>query len=241
VVETIVDASCGAPNGSISLATSGGFGSYEYDWSPLTQTTNSLTGIAPGNYEVTITDAEGCTFTSTFSVGDSGPLTGSVTPTSATIQSGSSVNLLASGGTNYSWSPSIGLSCANCPNPVASPTETTTYLVTISDDNGCETTAQVTITVASACIDIFVPTIFSPNNDGNNDIVCVYGSCISTLNFEIFNRWGEKVFETTDPEACWNGTQNNQELNSGVYVYKVVVVLTDGNEIIQSGNITLVK
>ena len=157
------------------------------------------------------------------------------------IESGNTVDLVATGGTNYSWSPSIGLSCSNCPNPTASPTETTTYTVIISDDNGCQTTASVTVTVESSCVDIFVPTIFSPNNDGNNDIMCVYGSCISAINFEVFNRWGEKVFETTDPEACWDGKQNGKELNSGVYIFKVVVLLNDGNEIIESGNITLVK
>ena len=241
VVETITDASCGEANGAISLTVSGGFGSYDFDWSPLTPTSSDISGITQGNYDVTITDAEGCTFTATYTVGDAGQLTGSVTPNSATIESGSSVDLVATGGANYSWSPSIGLSCSNCPNPTASPTETTTYTVIISDDNGCQTTASVTVTVESSCVDIFVPTIFSPNNDGNNDIMCVYGSCISAINFEVFNRWGEKVFETTDPEACWDGKQNGKELNSGVYIFKVVVLLNDGNEIIESGNITLVK
>jgi gliding motility-associated-like protein len=238
---SITDASCGEPNGSLSITASGGSGTYSYDWSPLSQTSNTLTNIGQGSYSVSITDDLGCSATETFNVSDSGPFTITVTPSSATIQSGSSVDLEVTGGNTYSWTPGIGLSCTNCANPTASPTETTTYIVTAADNNGCETTAQVTITVEAACVDIFVPTIFSPNNDGNNDILCVYGSCISTLNFEVFNRWGEKVFETTDPESCWDGTQNNKELNSGVYVYKVVVLLNDGNEIIKSGNITLVK
>ena len=238
---TINNASCDEPNGSIQLAVSGGSGNYDYDWSPLAETSNTITNIAPGNYSVTIVDDAGCSLTETFNVVDSGNLTITITPASATIQSGSSVQIGVTGGTNYSWSPAAGLSCSNCANPIASPTETTTYIVTATDENGCETTASITVTVESACVDIFVPTIFSPNNDGNNDILCVYGSCISTITFDVFNRWGEKVFETTDPEACWDGTQNNKPLNSGVYVYKVVVLLTDGNEIIQSGNVTLVR
>ena len=238
---SIIDASCGEQNGSIELSVSGGSGNYTYDWSPLAETSNILSGVSDGNYSVIITDDIGCSINESFTVNDSGPLNVTITPSSATIQNGSTVNIEVTGGNSYSWSPATGLSCSNCPNPTASPTETTTYTVTVSDDNGCETTVEVTVIVESACVDIFVPTIFSPNNDGNNDILCVYGSCISTINFEVFNRWGEKVFETTDPEACWNGTQNNKELNSGVYIYKVVVLLTDGNEIVQSGNVTLVR
>ena len=72
-------------------------------------------------------------------------------------------------------------------------------------------------------------------------MLCAYGNCITALNLQIFNRWGQKVFETSDFEACWDGTQNGQELNAGVYIYKAVITLSTGEEIVQSGNITLIR
>lgn len=91
------------------------------------------------------------------------------------------------------------------------------------------------------CGDLFFPTIFSPNGDGINDEQCVLGNCIESLNWSVYNRWGEKVFETDDIKACWDGTYKGEALNTGVYVYKLKAVLTNGNIIKQNGNLTIVK
>ncbi|MFI5151316.1 MAG: kelch repeat-containing protein [Bacteroidia bacterium] len=157
-----------------------------------------------------------------------------------TVNIGGSVPLLATGtGTTYSWSPSTSLSCTTCPNPVASPTQTTEYIVTTASANGCVMTDTVVVFVTFECGEVYVPNFFSPNGDGKNESECVYGYCIKTLDFAIYDRWGEKVFETTDPKTCWDGTFRGKMMNSGVFAYYLKATLLNGKNISQKGNITL--
>jgi gliding motility-associated-like protein len=89
---------------------------------------------------------------------------------------------------------------------------------------------------------IFVPTAFSPNATGTNDMHCVFGTeCIKTMTFNIFDRWGNKVFESTDPKACWDGTYNGQALDPAVFVYHLSATLNNGELVERQGNITLVR
>lgn len=88
---------------------------------------------------------------------------------------------------------------------------------------------------------VFIPTGFSPNGDGINDVLQIMGEGILSLNLAIYDRWGQRVFQTTDVNTFWDGTFNGQPLNSGVFAYKVFAVLADGTEISQSGNITLMR
>jgi len=128
------------------------------------------------------------------------------------------------------------------------------YLVTAFVEFDCYTdTLQQQITIndcppeppSVGCPEIFVPTIFSPNGavDAANNTICVYGSCIADISFQIFNRWGEQVFETNDASLsqCWDGKFKGKELNSGTFVYLLIVKLTSGERIEQSGNITLIR
>ena len=115
------------------------------------------------------------------------------------------------------------------------------YTVTGTDAFGCSGQATVMILIQTVCGDIFIPTIFSPNGDGNNDIQCVMGNCIATMKYSIYDRWGEKVFETETQSECWDGMSRNKELNSGTFAYKFNAMLIDGTVIEQSGNLTLVR
>jgi gliding motility-associated-like protein len=164
-------------------------------------------------------------------------------PTSGTIIQGESISLIASGASSYIWSPSVSLSCEDCTNPIASPTTTTTYTVTGTDISGCIGTAEVTIFVTTICGEVFVPSVFSPNGLGptENNTLCVIGNCIAELNYSIYNRWGERVFETTDLNICWDGYHKDKPLNTGVYAYKLIATLFDGTNIEESGNLTLVR
>ncbi|HXC04942.1 MAG TPA: gliding motility-associated C-terminal domain-containing protein, partial [Bacteroidia bacterium] len=157
-----------------------------------------------------------------------------------TINIGGSVTLHATGtGTSYSWSPSTSLSCTVCPNPTASPSQTTEYVVTTTSANGCVRTDTVIVYVTFDCGEVYVPNFFSPNGDGKNDFECVYGHCIQTLDFAIYDRWGEKVFETNDPKQCWDGTFRGKLMNSAVFAYYLKATLLNGQVISQKGNITL--
>lgn len=242
---TTTNASCGTNDGSVTLTVNGGTAGYTFNWSNGA-TSQNITGLAPGAYAVTITDANGCSAQSSFSVGIDSILLVEIVPDAPVIGIGDEVTLNVTtipGTTNstYSWAPSAGLSCNDCSSPIASPSITTTYTVIVTDDNGCSGQATVTIFVEAPCGSPMVPTIFSPNSDGNNDQLCVLGNCIEEMEISIYNRWGEKIFESMDQNDCWDGTYRNKVVNTGVFVYKLRTVNTDGEENIQSGNVTLVR
>lgn len=151
----------------------------------------------------------------------------------------------------YSWSPPDGLDCLDCQSVVASPLVTTTYCVSAAFTAFCpDTTACVTVVVTALptpspdCTPsaIFIPNAFSPNASGSNDQQCVLGAdCIASMLFSIYDRWGNKVFESTDPNACWDGTYNGQALDPAVFVYHLSATLTNSEVVEKQGNITLVR
>jgi gliding motility-associated-like protein len=176
----------------------------------------------------------------------SGSLNVDVTPPSSTILQGESVGLTASvtppvPGVTYTWLPATGLSCDDCPNPTATPSVTTIYTVEATSPDGCTGTASATIFVELICGEYFMPTIFSPNEDLNNDELCLLGSCITELSLKIYDRWGELVFETTDQSECWDGTFKGKPMNAASYVYVLELTLQDGTTVSEKGNVTLVR
>ena len=156
-----------------------------------------------------------------------------------TIFAGESVALNALGGGSYYWTPSNYLSCTNCSNPVASPLETTTYFVVV-DTLGCISEDDITVNVEISG-DVYVPNLFSPNNDGINDFLGIYGFSVQELEFRIYDRWGELVFQSNSMSATWDGTFKGATLNSAVFVYTLQVTYMDGREQLQHGNITLIR
>lgn len=178
------------------------------------------------------------------------PVVAQVATPDSTITAGESILLSPSPGSSFSWYPSTGLSCTTCTFPYASPTETTEYCVIVSDSLfSCGTdTACLIITVLDpspqtcAPASIYVPTAFSPNANGTNDLQCVQGAaCITSMTFNIYDRWGTKVFESTDPNACWDGTYNGQALDPAVFVYSLAATLANGESVERQGNITLIR
>jgi gliding motility-associated-like protein len=237
---------CGTADGSINTSVTGGTSPYSFDWSPNGETTSSISGLAAGSYSVEVTDDNGCSASESYTILTTGFLPVSIDPSYVEIQEGESVQLTATGGENYTWTPSTGLSCTNCADPIASPTETTTYFVAATDDNGCVGGDSSVVVIKLPCGELFVPTIFSPNEVGPaaNNKLCVYGTeaCIEELKFEIYDRWGEKVFETDDISKCWDGTYKDKLMNSGIFVYRLYVKLYNNDEPINiSGNTTLVR
>lgn len=154
--------------------------------------------------------------------------------------------LTATGGTNYTWTPTTGLSCTNCPNPTAAPDVTTTYYVTSTEANGCTGSDSAIVKIKLPCGELFVPTIFSPNDNGPaaNNALCVFGTpeCIEEFLFQVYDRWGEKVFETEDITKCWDGNYKGKPMNSGIFVYRLQAKVSNQTEKINvSGNTTLVR
>lgn len=240
---------CDAATGSaiISFISGGTFnydlGPWGYDvlWSTGDVDEDSLMNIGPGSYILTITDANGCSASDTAFIAQVSQPVAQATALDTLLSGDESTTLFATGGGTYLWTPATGLSCTTCQSPTAAPTDTTTYCVVVTDANQCTDTACVRILVEAPCGDVFVPTAFSPNASGKNDAQCVYGGCIATMSFTIYDRWGTKVFESTDPKICWDGTHNGKALNPAVFVYALTATLNNGETVSKNGNITLVR
>ena len=116
------------------------------------------------------------------------------------------------------------------------------YTVTLntSNEGGCTDSYRVDICVFGP-ESIFVPDAFSPNNDGQNDMLYVRGSGIQKLNFRIYDRWGENVFYTDRPEMGWDGNYRGQMMNTGVYYYYLEATLFNNKEVFMKGDISIIK
>ena len=144
----------------------------------------------------------------------------------------------------YQWTGSNDFSCTNCPNPSVAPAESTTYTVVASNEIGCSETASITINVNLNLGNVLtVPTAFSPNNDGINDNLRLYGSDIKSVDWAIFNRWGQQVFsiKTGDLSESWDGFQNGEVCEIGVYVYQILVTFNDDTNKMYKGNVSLIR
>lgn len=157
---------------------------------------------------------------------------------------GQTTTLYANGtGASYYWYPNVNnnVACPTCSSTVVQPTVTTKYYVEISNSPYCKRRDSVLVKVDFVCGDFFVPNAFSPNGDGLNDLINVHGFCVGSYNFQIFNRWGEKVFETTSRSEGWDGTFRGKNMDTGVFVYKVEGLTIEGKPFSLKGNITLIR
>lgn len=150
---------------------------------------------------------------------------------------GQSVQLNATGAEHYQWSPAEGLSNPGVSNPVASPSKDTRYVVTGTDSIGCAASVEVDVIVQSTG---FIPSLFTPNGDGQNDILKVYGlGGVESFSLRIVNREGSVVFKTENlaeaAGAGWNGETNGIKQPNGVYFWKVEGMLSSGNGISLNG------
>ena len=146
----------------------------------------------------------------------------------------------------YLWSPTIGLSDPNSDNPIAKPAETTTYTVTVFDPEvpKCNVERSFIVHVEELFCEppyIFLPNTFTPNGDGINDELELLGKYVEKMNLQIFNRWGELVFEANDQSETWDGSYKGNENWPEVFVYTLYVKCIDGQEYKSKGDITLVK
>lgn len=228
--------------------------SLTYQWTPTGtivsgQGTDSI-WVAPTSttsYFVAAQNQYGCITTAQtiVNVASSNPAL-SIIANQDTIPSGSAVQLLATqqAGYTYSWNNHPTLSGDTIFNPIATPEETTTYYLTVTDALGCRTKDSIIIHVALPICEepnIFVPNAFSPDGDGYNDVIYVEGNIITEIRFMIYNRWGEQVFESTDKNRGWNGKFKGKDCPPDVYGYYMRCRCLDGNELIKKGNITLLR
>jgi len=167
-----------------------------------------------------------------------------------TLLVGSSYQINGSGSpdiVSINWLPVTGLSCTNCMSPLASPQNTTTYVVSAVNNGGCKTSDTLKITVICNNNNIFVPNTFSPNGDGVNDIFYVRGKGLNTIpSITIFNRWGQIVFQKkdfapNDPAAGWDGTINGKPAPIDVYIYTIDIICDNSQLVPYHGNVALIR
>lgn len=151
------------------------------------------------------------------------------------------VDVRNSGFTSYSWSPGFGLNNATVQNPVALLTDGITYRVTARTADGCEASDDIRIQVFKQA-DIYVPTAFTPNKDGRNDVLHVIPVGMRELkNFTVYNRWGQIVFTTSNPAIGWNGQFNGVDQDSNVFVWSATGTDLSGKPVFKKGTVTLIR
>lgn len=157
------------------------------------------------------------------------------------ITLGSSVQLIAIGGLQYTWDPPYRLDNVGIFNPFASPDTSIAYIVTGTDIHGCVDTDTVKIRVIIPSF--WVPTAFTPNGNGENDVFYVRGLGIKDFELGIFNRWGEQIYYSKKIDQGWDGTRpiGGEELPAGAYVYYIKGTLTNGDPVDAKGLINLIR
>jgi gliding motility-associated-like protein len=211
-------------------------------FSNIFQKNYEIKDITAGQYDLKITDANGCESSQKIEIEKQ------IIPKvnlgeDLVIYAGDSVQLTAISNITADkilWSKISELSCLNCMNPIVKPSESGDYEIIIVDKYGCEATDKMNIKINR---DIYVPSIFSPNGDTNNDVFTIYGNkSIKKINrFLIQDRWGNEVFNGDTNNPSWDGTFRNQPCQNGVYIYLIEVEFKDGKTQKLKGDVTLYR
>ena len=234
--------------GAIDLVVAGGTEPHRYVWS-TGEAAPSLDQLCVGNYAVTVTDRNGCTATLSVELTDSTTFPTDITAwcDEDTLYVGQTTTLHATelgSPFQYFWNPLAGLENPTASSSVARPVVSTTYVVVVTDEFGCTRTDTVPVYVRDVICEepyVFVPNAFTPNGDGKNDILYVRGEVVTEVTFMVYDRWGEKVFETHDLTTGWDGTFRGRPCEPGVYDYHLQVTCLGMKRYFKKGNVTLLR
>ena len=200
---------------------------------------DTLSNLCPGNYYAIITDSTGCPSIDTVLLFSQEIYPSINIMNDTTITAGLDYLIWANGDGDISWSPSTFLSCVDCDTTFSIGTQTIEYIATITDSIGCE--MKDTVYIEIIINPLFVPSGFSPNNDGLNDQLKVIGGGTTFFSFLIFDKWGNVVFETSDIANGWDGNYKGVALPSDVFVYVVEASFTNQQVVKLTGNVTLFR
>jgi gliding motility-associated-like protein len=241
-------------NGSIQvLSVTGGTEPYLYSLNngPLAMQPQ-FTSLSSGSYELLIQDLEGCEYETTLFL-EEGNLPQLQLGDDQEIRLGEEVflnaltNLRDDEWTTIAWSPQDSLACDQCLSWTAQPQESTRYYATITDTTGCMATDDMLVTVVRD-YQVYIPNAFTPNGDGSNDFFLIYSGAdvIEVENFEIYSRWGERVFQMqnfapNNPAFGWNGVFRGQPLNMDHFTYFAQIKFVDGEVRLFKGGVHLIR
>lgn len=193
-------------------------------------------------YYAAIFDPYGCSDTLSATVlVNALPIVNAGPDTSVLYGYGVPLYALVPGARYYAWTPTDGLNYANVANPIASPLQTTEYVLQVIDTNYCIAYDSVTVRVRRD-VPVAIPNAFTPNGDSRNDVFQVVNLGINKLvEMRIFNRWGTMVCNTTDNTRGWDGTYRGEPQDAGVYKYLIRIVKPDGTSQEFKGDLNLLR
>lgn len=228
-------------------------GGVSYTWAPgaTLNATNIANPIASPtvstNYSVYLTTSTTCQFlllTNVFvNYLSNSPISADATPTRVVQGDGSTLQYYGDPGVNVSWHPNTFVVPKTGYSVTAHPDRPTTYTV-IASNGPCKETLYVFVDVVlKGCEegDAFVPNTFTPNGDGQNDILFVRGLKVEEVYFAVYNRWGEMVFETKDKDKGWDGIYKGKPADVGVFGWYLKAKCFDGTDRFKKGNVTLIR
>ena len=243
----------GDNTGFISVTGSGGTPGYNFsvDGGETYQLISNFQNLFAGDYSVYVRDIKGCLDSLQERLVDPPELTVDA-GVDETIELGFTTQLDATAfpsifTVDYLWSAPSTLTCPECPTTTAAPVNTTTYIVTVTNENGCTAQDDVVITLVKNR-PIYIPNAFSPDFDGTNDYFTAYGdiSALQIRTLRIFNRWGALVYEANNiplnqEPLGWDGSFRGRTLPPNVFAYAIEVEFLDNVVILYKGDITLIK
>jgi gliding motility-associated-like protein len=238
--DTLVCAGAPVQLNAVSAATS-------YAWAPAAGLSNAAianpVASATSNTTYTVTATLGsCVKTSTVTIGikpnpvvNAGP--------DKTIVDGASVQLdgSATNATSVLWTPAASLTNANTFTPIAKPSVTTTYTMTVNNNDGCTSTDDAVVTVIPYCVKVM--NAFTPNGDGINDrwLVTNGNACTNQINVKVFNRYGAVVYENDNYQNDWDGKYKGKPVPDGTYYYVIQYRLISGRTVPAKGDVTILR
>ena len=242
----------GKKDGKVTASITGGLPPYglSLDGGPF-RDIQAFERLGPGIYTVTLRDRLGCVRHDTIELLPAAPFSIDA-GLDVSIEAGRNVQLGVTHDSpqepQYTWTALIAgtLSCEDCASPWAAPLFTATYHVEARDLRGCRASDEVTVFVSNDRT-ILVPTAFSPNGDGNNDRLLIHGALgIQILEFRVYDRWGELLFEDRDIPINgalrgWDGSFRGKEMSPGVYIWNLEAEFPDGLRLPFQGQTTLIR
>lgn len=247
-IEPIPAICYGYADGEATVSPTAGQG-HTYEWNTVpSQSTATATGLPAGNYTVTVTDDNGCTFVESTTVTEPIQLQVDVLADRDSLFLGETALLSTVDNSNdsvtYEWSPAEFLDCTTCPMPNALPVgeglSEHEFTVTITDSAGCMATNTIVLVIKLPKV-YYTPDAFTPNGDGLNDVFEIFTEGTKQFNFQVFDRWGTMVYQTNDPDFIWDGTYKGKQLDPGVYVYRLTLAYLDNVFLKDAGSITIIR
>lgn len=206
--------------------------------------------LPAATYRILTSDANGCSADTSVTIASPRGAIATISPKAPNVELGESLTLNSPGDpeTIYTWSSTDSTVCGDCPVLLLTPVENRYYYLTATSADGCTNRDTVLVTV-DRNRNVYIPTAFSPNGDGTNDLLTVYyGKAVaSILEFSIFDRWGGLFYQVEDaPEGLnelpgWDGTSNGIRAPTGVYTWFARVRYLDGVTTTERGSTALLR